>query len=542
MNNSTLNAKFADHEVRIDALEDSVAGALGLSSATPQPAGVAAAGTGVLASRDDHVHAAQVNITGNAATVTGLSGTHSGASSGTNTGDQTSISGNAGSATTLSAGADRTKLDGIATGAAALTSSAPAALAAAAAVGVATVAARGDHVHTTALPTLTVDTDVLVVDATNNRVGVNVAAPARTFVVRASDTGQGIMRVGNTHNAGYSVMSFEDDAGAQKLDVGYSNTGAALFPDECYIRFYEHLKFYKDATGSAPTVAATIDVTTGHVTVPAGAFIGLGITPTFHVHASGTVAANGHVSARFQNLSAAGNSQVAVGNSASAFAALEVRGASESTTNLPPAGYAVLRGNTSSGGVAIQAQGSATPIEFWTNVAGVHAKRAEITSAGAILSAGVAVPTISSAETQTNKTFTNPTLNGATTTGTVATGTTTFSGTPTFSGVVTFGAANVEKGLSALTAFAGGGQASALALTARVSFVTTVASAADSVKLPTAALGKPMTVYNAGANAMDIYPISGGAIDALGTNAPYSLAAGASRDFWGQSATQWLSK
>ncbi len=223
-----LDARHADHETRIDALEDSVAGALGLSGATPQPAGVASAGAGVLASRDDHVHAAQVNITGNAATVTGFSGTHSGTSSGTNTGDQTTVSGNAGSATTLSAGADRTKLDGIAAGAAALTSSAPAALAAAAAVGVATVAARGDHVHTTALPTLTVDTDALVVDATNNRVGINVASPARTLVVRGSDTGNGIARLGNTHASGISAITCEDSSGNNKVDLGFANSTALL--------------------------------------------------------------------------------------------------------------------------------------------------------------------------------------------------------------------------------------------------------------------------------------------------------------------------
>jgi hypothetical protein len=109
-------------------------------------------------------------------------------------------------------------------------------------------------------------------------------------------------------------------------------------------------------------------------------------------------------------------------------------------------------------------------------------------------------------------------------------------------GVTTFGAANVYKGATGITAFAGGGQASATALTAEVSFVTTVATTADSVKLPTAALGKHMVVYNDGANSVNIFPISGGQIDALGTNNAYALAAGTSIEFWGKSATDWKSR
>ncbi len=109
-------------------------------------------------------------------------------------------------------------------------------------------------------------------------------------------------------------------------------------------------------------------------------------------------------------------------------------------------------------------------------------------------------------------------------------------------GVVTFAGANTYKGLAGITAFAGGGQASATALAAEVSFVDTAASGGDSVKLPTAILGKRMVVYNDGANAIDIFPTTGGAIDGLGTNNAYSLAAGASREFWGKSATLWKSR
>ena len=48
-------------------------------------------------------------------------------------------------------------------------------------------------------------------------------------------------------------------------------------------------------------------------------------------------------------------------------------------------------------------------------------------------------------------------------------------------------------------------QAGAYQLTAQVSRVATVASTGDAVGLPTAAVGKQLTVINAGANAMQVY-------------------------------------
>jgi hypothetical protein len=100
----------------------------------------------------------------------------------------------------------------------------------------------------------------------------------------------------------------------------------------------------------------------------------------------------------------------------------------------------------------------------------------------------------------------------------------------------------VYNAVTSLTAFAGGGQASATALTAEVNFVITVATAADSVKLPTAVLGKRIVVHNRGANSCNVYPVTGGAIDALGTNNAFALGAGTSKEFDGQTSTQWYSR
>ena len=80
--------------------------------------------------------------------------------------------------------------------------------------------------------------------------------------------------------------------------------------------------------------------------------------------------------------------------------------------------------------------------------------------------------------------------------------------------------------VNALTAFAGGGQGSATALTAAINRVTTVATAADSVKLPAALAGASLVVINAAAaNAMAVFPQTGEIINALAANASISVAA-----------------
>ncbi len=98
--------------------------AMPLSSTTPQPVGAAGAvGAGTTQARADHVHAhgAQTDGTMHAIATGSVAG--------------------------FLSSADKTKLDTVATSAAALTSTAPVAVGTAAVVGVATVAARGDHVH-----------------------------------------------------------------------------------------------------------------------------------------------------------------------------------------------------------------------------------------------------------------------------------------------------------------------------------------------------------------------------------------------------------
>lgn len=82
-----------------------------------------------------------------------------------------------------------------------------------------------------------------------------------------------------------------------------------------------------------------------------------------------------------------------------------------------------------------------------------------------------------------------------------------------------------------ITAFAGGGQASAVNLTNHYNRVTTVGTAADSVKLPPAVKGTlPVVVANAAAaNSMNVFPQTGDSINLLSANTAFAQAAGITR-------------
>ncbi len=90
-----------------------------------------------------------------------------------------------------------------------------------------------------------------------------------------------------------------------------------------------------------------------------------------------------------------------------------------------------------------------------------------------------------------------------------------------------------------LSAFAGGGQGSATALTKDYNIVATVATAADSVKLPTAVVGRVVTIKNTAANAMDVYPFSGDAINGGSANASISVPANVAKTFIADTTGNW---
>jgi hypothetical protein len=76
-----------------------------------------------------------------------------------------------------------------------------------------------------------------------------------------------------------------------------------------------------------------------------------------------------------------------------------------------------------------------------------------------------------------------------------------------------------------LTALAGGAQAGT-ALNLGYNRFTTVATGADSAQLPTLGGSIAVVVTNATANALAVFPQTGGIINALAPNAAFSIAAG----------------
>lgn len=84
----------------------------------------------------------------------------------------------------------------------------------------------------------------------------------------------------------------------------------------------------------------------------------------------------------------------------------------------------------------------------------------------------------------------------------------------------------LTRATNAITAFATGGQASAVALTSIFNTITVCATAADSVKLPAATAGTFLAVSNGGAAYANVFPVTSDIINELAANAPISLPTG----------------
>jgi hypothetical protein len=70
--------------------------------------------------------------------------------------------------------------------------------------------------------------------------------------------------------------------------------------------------------------------------------------------------------------------------------------------------------------------------------------------------------------------------------------------------------------------------------------IVTTAAASTGVILPPAEPSAEVTVKNLGANALNIYPATGGAINALSANAAFSVAAGGQARLLGRNSTNWV--
>lgn len=87
---------------------------------------------------------------------------------------------------------------------------------------------------------------------------------------------------------------------------------------------------------------------------------------------------------------------------------------------------------------------------------------------------------------------------------------------------------------------AGTTQATAFAMSAEWNEFTTVAANTGAL-LYNFGAGFASFVWNAGANALKVYPPVGGSIDAIATNGAYSLAAGKAQCFSQLTAIRWRS-
>lgn len=97
--------------------------------------------------------------------------------------------------------------------------------------------------------------------------------------------------------------------------------------------------------------------------------------------------------------------------------------------------------------------------------------------------------------------------------------------------------------VSGLTAHAGGGQASATAVTREITIFTVVGTAGDSAVLPAVKVMekiKEITVVNRGALTMAIFPAIGERFVGLAVNASMNIASGASYRFVRESGDAWI--
>lgn len=93
---------------------------------------------------------------------------------------------------------------------------------------------------------------------------------------------------------------------------------------------------------------------------------------------------------------------------------------------------------------------------------------------------------------------------------------------------------SVNTGLTAT----GTTRADAYAITKTQNEFTTVASGTGCI-LPANAAGADITIWNQGADTLNVYPVAGAQIDALGTNNPDTIAAGSSKRYTAMSSSYY---
>lgn len=190
----------------------------------------------------------------------------------------------------------------------------------------------------------------------------------------------------------------------------------------------------------------------------------------------------------------------------------------------------------------------ATGLEYKTITAGtaigvVHgANSITINNAGvtsAVAGTGIGVSGATGAVTITNNGVTSLSGTANQITASASTGSVTLSIPSAFiaPGSVTV-TTSLAKSLSPTVSAAGSNQGTATALTTDYNVVTTV-DASQGVVLPTGTAGREVTIVNRGANALLVYPASGGSIDGAAANAAVTVPVNAEISFFASTSSQW---
>jgi hypothetical protein len=114
------------------------------------------------------------------------------------------------------------------------------------------------------------------------------------------------------------------------------------------------------------------------------------------------------------------------------------------------------------------------------------------------------------------------------------------SGTTTVQMQLDSGAHSNGGGVATGLTAAGSTQGTAFVIASSVNQFTTVAAGTGAILPSNVYNGRPIRIFNRGANALKVYPPSGAKIESNATNAAVSLAAGADATFSPITATQWL--
>jgi len=92
--------------------------------------------------------------------------------------------------------------------------------------------------NVTLVGNVTVDTDTLFVDATNNRVGMGNTAPVTLLDLTDSVAAATLLNIKNLSSTGFSGITFKDSTGAIYASMGYGNAGtAAPYTSVAYIDY-----------------------------------------------------------------------------------------------------------------------------------------------------------------------------------------------------------------------------------------------------------------------------------------------------------------